>query len=436
MKEKTIELFEGINLHILKTEQFKTNLLAVFMLTELNRENVTKNSLIPAVLRRGTTKLPTMKDIATKLEDMYGSILDASSDKMGDKQMLQFYVDLLANEYTLDNTDILKEGTELLCDILLDPVTESTHYCDENSCRNITTFSNEYVEQEKETIRELINSKINDKGSYALNRATEEMCKDEPYGLYKFGYVEDLENINSEDLYNHYKKLLETSEIHIYVSGNVNEEEIEQVLKERFQKVARKYKATNNNNKVTNHPENEIVTELQNVTQGKLVLGYRLKDTNIVDDMYKMSLYSAILGGTASSKLFMNVREKQSLAYTVRSAYLKSKGLLMVTAGIEIENYAKALEYIRKEIEDMKTGNITEEEIENAKANLVTAYKSFKDRQSSMINLYMGQRYLGVTDDIDTMIEKIKAITKEEIVEVANRLELEITYFLTAATQK
>ena len=228
MKEKTIELFDGINLHILKTDKFKTNLLAVFMLTDLNRENVTKNSLIPAVLRRGTTKLQTMKDIAIKLEDMYGSVLDASCDKMGDKQVLQFYVDSLANEYALDDTDILKESTELLCDVILSPKILN------DEVGNVS-FCEDYVSQEKETIRELINAKINDKGSYAMNRAIEEMCKEEPYGLYKFGYVEDLDSITAKDLYNHYKEVLATSEIHIYISGNVDETEIEEVLKNRFQ---------------------------------------------------------------------------------------------------------------------------------------------------------------------------------------------------------
>lgn len=431
MKEKTIELFDGINLHILKTDKFKTNLLAVFMLTELNRENVTKNALIPAVLRRGTNKLSTMKDIAIKLEEMYGSVLDASSDKMGDKQVLQFYIDLLDNEYTLDNTDLLKDGVELLCDVILDPTTENINYCDENHCAKVVSFREEYVEQEKETIRELIKSKINDKGSYAINRATEEMCKDEPFGLYKFGYIEDLKDITAQDLYKHYKEVLSTSEIHIYISGNIDETEIEEILKDRFQTVARKYVAKNNDNKVANYVENKFVTESQNVTQGKLVLGYRLKDSDLVNSMYKMSLYSAVLGGTASSKLFMNVREKESLAYTVRSIYLKNKGILLVTAGIEIDKYNKALECIKKEIEDMRLGNITDEEIADAKANLVTAYKSFKDKQSSIINLYMGQRYLGIVEDIDTMIKKITDVTKEEVIEVANKLELEITYFLT-----
>ena len=204
-----------------------------------------------------------------------------------------------------------------------------------------------------------------------------------------------------------------------------------QRIKEKFQVVPRKYLAKNEDSKYKEFIQEKNILEPQNVTQGKLVLGYKLADVNLVEDMYAMTLYSAILGGTASSKLFMNVREKQSLAYTVRSMYLKHKGILLVTAGIEIEKYEKALEYIKKEIEDMHIGNITEEEIKDAKANLVTAYKSYSDKQSSIINLYMGQRYMGVFEEIETMIEKINAVTKEDIVRVANRLKLQVTYFLT-----
>ncbi len=216
--EKTIELFDGITLHLLETDQFKTNLAAIFMLTDLNRENVTKNALIPAVLRRGTQKLPTMKEIAVELEGMYGSVLDASSDKLGDKQVLQFYIDFLANQYTFDHSDLLAKSLDLLCDVILEPNTEKIDVCNENCCQLMTSFCNDYVMQEKETIRELIRSKINDKGTFAVQRATEEMCIDEPFGLYKFGYEEDLETISAESLYEQYKTILATSEIHIYVS--------------------------------------------------------------------------------------------------------------------------------------------------------------------------------------------------------------------------
>ncbi len=222
--------------------------------------------------------------------------------------------------------------------------------------------------------------------------------------------------------------------------GNGNGKEIEDILKARFEKVTRKYvvqkdKKVENSEKsqmqAEDKKEPKMIRENQNVIQEKLVLGYRLNSPNLIDDLYKMTVYSAILGGTASSKLFMNVREKHSLAYTVRSMYLKHKGIMLVTAGIEAEKEPKALEYIQKEIEDMRLGNITENELNEAKVNLVTMYKSCRDNQSSMINFQMGQRILGVVGDIETMIQKINEVKKEDVVEGANRLEKQLTYILT-----
>ena len=177
--------------------------------------------------------------------------------------------------------------------------------------------------------------------------------------------------------------------------------------------------------------EAKVVKEKQDVTQGKLVLGYRIREHDVLNDMYKLILYSALLGGTPSSKLFQNVREKESLAYTIRSSYLKHKGIILVSAGIEIENYDKALKLIGKEIEDMRLGNFTDEEIADAKSALENAYLSYLDEQTAVINIYMGQRLLGNVQTIEEMIRDMKSVTKEDIVEVANKLELKMTYFLT-----
>lgn len=420
MNEEIVKITDGINLHFVNTDKFKTDLIAAFFVTELNRENVTKNALIPAVLRRGTEKLKTMKDISIKLEDMYGSVLDASSDKLGDRQVVQFYINSLNNKYALDSTDIQGEAIELLCDIILNP--KLVEGC----------FDEEFVEGEKETLRELIEAKINDKGSYSMVRCVEEMCVEEPYGLYKFGYVEDLEKIDAKNLYEQYKKLLSTAETHIYLSGSFNKDEIVEKIKNRFNVIDRKYENKNINTYISEKKyENREVIERQDVTQGKLVLGYRLNDIDISKDLQKVVLYATVLGGTPGSKLFQNVREKASLAYTIRSIYVKHKGILMVAAGIEIDKYDEAHSLILKQLDDIKNGEISEEEVKDAKSYLTNSYKSFYDDQSSIINFDMGQTLLNNEDSIDECIDKINSVTKDDIVEIAQKLELQLTYFLT-----
>lgn len=421
MKENIIEIYDGITLHVIKTERFKTNFLGMFILTELNRDNVTKNALIPAVLRRGTEKLATMKEISIKLEDMYGAIFDASSDKIGDRQALQFYITSLNDEYTLDNSNLSLDCANLLCDIVLDPKIENGF------------FNEEYVKQEKETLRELINSKINDKNSYSLNRCIEEMYSGEPFGLYKWGYAQDLESISAIDLYNQYKEVLETSEIHIYISGNIDELEMQNIFRDRFKFLNRRFNVFSINDKASiKKVNNKNIVEKQEVTQGKLVLGYKLENVNLVEDLYKMVLYSSILGGTPGSKLFQNVREKASLAYTVRSMYNRQKGILLVSAGIEIDKYDEALRLIKEQLESLKNGDFSDDEINDAKVYISNAYRSYLDEQSTIIDLYMGQKLLGISESIPDMIRKVNDVTREEIIDVANRLSLDVTYFLTS----
>ena len=425
MDMKTIDIKDGVTLHLLKDNKFKTNLITISLITKLDRENITQNSLIPLVLRRGNTNLPTMKEVSKKLDDMYGATLDASSEKIGDNLVIQFSIDSISNEYALEERDLVTESIRMLNDFLFNPVLEDGH------------FKEEYVVQEKETLKELINSKINDKASYSLDRAIEEMYKDEPYGLYKYGYVEDLEKIDATSLYNQYLNLLKTSKIEIYVSGTFEENKIIDEYNKVFGTLDRTYSSNSyisiEKGKIINSEniESKDVVEHQDVIQGKFILGYRLKNVDLVKDYYSMLLYSAILGGTASSKLFMNVREKLSLAYTIRDVYLKHKGAVIVSAGIENDNFDICKEATLKEIEDMKIGNISKEEIDSAKANLVTRYKSLRDSQGAMIGLIIGQELLNSDIDIDDIISNINKITIDDIKEVASRLELQITYFLT-----
>lgn len=420
MEETTIKIFEGVNLHFINTDKFKTDLMAVFFITDLNRENVTKNALIPAVLRRGTNNLKTMKEIAMKLENMYGSVFDASSDKVGDRQVIQFYINSLNNNYALDSMDIQNEAADLLCDIILNP----------KLCGDF--FDEEYVEGEKETLRELIEAKINDKATYALDRCISEMCQNEPFGLYKFGYTEDLENINAENLYKQYLEILKTAEIHIYVSGDLAIEKLESKFRERFGKIERNFNEKKLQTVLPLIEKDEFTNHIEklDVTQGKIVIGYRASDIDLKNDLAKTTLLSTILGGTPGSKLFQNVREKASLAYTIRSSYFKHKGMLMISAGIEIDKYDEAFSLILKQVNAIKNGDITEEELADAKSYLINNYKSFYDDQSTIINFDMGQTILENSDSIEKVIEKISDVQIKDVVEIANKFKCDTTYFL------
>ncbi len=420
MKYNEIDIKKGIKLHTIKTEKFKTNLIAVMLTTKLDRKNITKNALIPAVLRRGTKFMQTQEEINKKMEDMYGASFDCGLDKTGDNQILKFYMETVNNEFLpQDAENMIKSSIEKIFEIIFNPYLENG------------VFKKEYVEQEKENIKQIIDGKIDSKARYALDRCIEEMYKNEPFGLYKFGYVEDLKDINEKNLYEYYLELIKTCKIDIYISGIVDEN-IHNIIKqnENIEKLEERKPDFKEFELVKK--ENEEAKEIQEsmeVTQGKLIIGL---DVNILDKdaRYKIMIYNSLLGGSANSKLFQNVREKASLAYTASSSYYRFKNNIFINCGIDIPNYQKALEIIKKQIEDMKNGDFTDEEIENAKNGIIASIKTIDDEQDTEITYYFGQELSGTKTSLEEYIENIQKINKADVLEVAKQISINTIYFL------
>mgnify|MGYP000993452718 FL=1 len=420
MKYNEIDIKNGIKLHTIKTEKFKTNLIAVMLTTKLDRKNVTKNALIPAVLRRGTKFMQTQEDINKKMEDMYGASFDCGLDKTGDNQILKFYMETVNNEFLpQDAENMIKSSIEKIFEIIFNPYLENG------------VFKKEYVEQEKENIKQIIDGKIDSKARYALDRCIEEMYKNEPFGLYKFGYVEDLKDINEKNLYEYYLELIETCKIDIYISGIVDEN-IHNIIKqneniEKLQERKPDFKEFELTKK--EKEETKEIQESMEITQGKLIIGL---DVNILDKdaRYKIMIYNSLLGGSANSKLFQNVREKASLAYTASSSYYRFKNNIFINCGIDIPNYQKALEIIKKQIEDMKNGDFTDEEIENAKNGIIASIKTIDDEQDTEITYYFGQELSGTKTSLEEYIENIQKINKADVLEVAKQISINTIYFL------
>ena len=417
---KQTEIKKGIKLHTIKTEKFKTNLIAIMLTTKLNRENVTKNALVPAVLRRGTKNLTTQEEINKKLEEMYGASLDCGLDKTGDNQVLKFYIETVNDEFLPQEAEnMLKTSLEKIFEFVFNPYLE-------NGC-----FKKEYVEQEKENIKQIIDGKIDNKARYSLDRCIEEMYKDKPYGLYKYGYVEDMKNINEKNLYEYYQQLINECKIDIFVSGIIDEE-TENIIKnnENIIKLKDREPQYNEPEIIAKRTEKENdVQESMDVTQGKLIIGM---DLDIDDDnlRFDVMIYNSIFGGSANSKLFQNVREKASLAYTASSSYYRLKNNIFINCGIEIKNYEKALEIIKQQIEDMKKGDFTDEEVENAKKGIIASIKTIDDEQDTEITYFFSQELSKSKCNIEQYMQRISEVTKDKVVDVANKVSINTVYFL------
>ena len=420
MQYQEKEIKKGIEFHELNTSKFKTNLVAVFLTTKLTRENVTKNALISTILRRGSKSMPSQEEISKQMEEMYGASFDCGLDKIGDNQVLKFYMETINDDFIPQQKEkMLKTTLEKILEIVFNPYIENGE------------FKKEYVEQEKNTIKQRIEGKIDNKARYALNRCIEEMYKDEPYGLYKFGYVEDLDAIDGKNLYEYYQELIKNCKIDILVSG-ILPDDIEEIIKEnenikKLQEREPKYvmpKLTTKNTEKEN-----VVTESMDVTQGKLVLGLDIKLEN-EKQKYDALLYNSILGGTANSKMFQNVREKAHLAYVASSSYIRQKSNIFINCGIEISNYEKALEIVKKQIDDMKKGDFTEEDIENAKKGIISTIDLIDDEQDTGITYYFGQELSNNKISPEEYKEIVQKVQKDDIVKIANSVSINTIYFL------
>lgn len=416
------EIKEGITLHQIHTENFKTNLFALFLSTPLKRENVTKDALITAVLRRGTKNFPSQELISKELEFMYGASFDCGVEKTGDNHIMKFYLETLSEEFLPQKENLAQKCIEILLDIAFNPLVENG------------AFKKEYVEGEKQNLKQMIEAKIDNKNKYSYERCIEEMFKNEPYGLYRYGYVEDLEKITPESLYQYYQELISHCKIDIFCSGILDKENTKVILQnnKNIQKlVARKPEYVINNEQTENKEEKQenVVTDTMQVTQGKLVIGLDIHDTE-PNSRFIASVYNAILGGGANSKLFQNVREKQSLAYTANSGYVRTKNSIFIRCGIEIQNYEKAVKTIKEQLEEIKQGNFSEEDLENAKTLIVSSIDSIPSEQDTEITYYYGQELSDSFVTVEDYAKKIKEVTKKQVQNLAQTVKVNTIYFL------
>lgn len=421
MRENQILIKEGIKAHFIKTDLFKTNLIYVMLTTKLERETVTKNALIPFLLRRGTNNLKTQSELNKKFEEMYGATFDCGIDKIGDNQALKFFIETINDKYTLSQENLLEESLDVLFDIVFNPLMKDGK------------FNEEYLKIEKENLKKVIEAKIDNKALYALDRCIENMYEDKGFGLYKYGYLEDVDKIDNNSISSQYKTFINNAKIDIFISGNFDELKIQKFIENKLNNISpRKEDIIINNFSTENKQKVENVKEIQeemNITQGKLVIGLDVLNPN-KDIQNAVTIYNAILGGSANSFLFQNVREKAGLAYTARSNYNKMKSNIFISCGIEIPNYEKAVNIIKEQLENLKTGNFSEDDLLNAKRFIIAGIKTIEAEQDTEIVFYIGQEIAKQRVSIDEYITSIEGITREDVIEAAQNIQINTIFFL------
>lgn len=413
---RRIELENGININLYEIEKFKSNLLSFYFKRPLARKEITMNALIPLVLKRGTKDYDSSKLIDRRLEELYGSSLSIGINKKGEKQVLRFSIEWASELYT-DEKGLDYSCIDMLDEIIFNP------YLEDN------VFSEKYVTQEKINLEKMITGKINNKRNYVVNKCIETMCKNERFGHYSLGYVEDISDITSEDLYEQYVNIINESPLEIIYVGN-NIKDIEKYLLDKFSHDRGEMVYIREDFILEDIQNKKLVKEEMDITQGKLAIGYR-SNIKYKDPLYKgLVLGNLIFGGDPTSKLFKNVREKENLAYSIGSSIYKYKSILMVDAGVDFENIDKTIDIINLELDEIKKGNFTEEDITNAKQNLLSAYESIDDSQFGISETVFAK---SISEDYTNLIEVLDSYmttSKEEIIEAMNTLSIDTIYCL------
>ncbi|KAB2456928.1 insulinase family protein [Bacillus sp. CH126_4D] len=416
LMEQQLHELGGLRVHIIPTDKYKTNTFVFRFKAPLNEETVTERALLPYVLQSATEKLPSVIRLRQYLEELYGSSLAVDVSKKGEDHVISIYVDIANEVYLHDAPPLFEKALSMLSDIVLHPATEGNG------------FLPSIVESEKRALLQRIEATYDDKMRYANERLIEEMCKVEPYRLSANGKKESVSSITNESLYQYYQKVLAEDEMDLYIIGDISENAVDLVSK-YFSISARPARERNVLLHKRNNEEKEVV-EKQELKQSKLHIGYRTFITYKDEDYFALQLFNGLFGGFSHSKLFVNVREKNSLAYYAASRFESHKGLLFVMSGIEAENYEKAVEIIKEQMLAMQNGDFSEEEMHQTKSVIQNQILEAIDTPRGFVEML----YHGIISDRTRPVEEwltgIESVTKEEIVKVAKNIELDTIYFL------
>ena len=417
MSKKRIHVSEGIDLNIIKTDQFKTNYISVNFILPLSAENAAYTALLPAVLLRGTKHYPDMAAISRRSDMLYSTSIHPRVYKRGEAHIFGFSAYVLDNSYSLDGTDILGGALELMSEILFEPVLENG------------VFRADYVESEKQNLIDNVNAKINDKIRYAVQRCQEEMCAGERYHISETGSVEEIAAISPASLYGFYQSVIGRARVEIYYVGRGDGDELAARLRPLFSRASGGL-YRNDTQVIRAAADVKEITEDQPVAQGKLSLGFRTGCILSDADYHVFSLFLVLYANGTTSKLFMNVREKLSLCYYCQAIPEPQKGIAIVTCGIETANKQKAQDEILLQLDAVRKGDFTDEELESAKKTLINSYRELGDSPASLESWYMGRDLSGRSDSPDEAAAAVIEVTRDQIAGMAERMSLDTVYFM------
>lgn len=421
------ELMPGVFLSHLRSDKFKTACMSVTLLTQLRRETAAMNAVIPFVLRRGTTRYRDMEQLSRRMDELYGAAVEPVVRRIGEIQCIGFYGSFPEPDYLPGGEALLGDTCALMAQLLLDPATRGG------------LLLPQYVDSEREKLLDIIRSRMNDKRSYALTRCIEEMCCYEDFAVSRFGSESEAENIHYKKLTRHYRELIQTCPVEIFYCGKTDFKAVSAAMRDAFSAMPRgeiDYDIGTDlrMNAVEDHVR--FVEEEMDVTQGKLVLGFRLGECMEEPDIPALYVFNAVYGSGATSKLFMNVREKLSLCYYASSAVYLHKGIMLVSSGIEFDKLDAARDEILAQLDSVRRGEITDDELRSAKKSVASDLRAVQDSIGELEGFYLSQALDGLDYGPAELAALAEDVTKEDVQAIAESIECDLIYFLKGSGEE
>lgn len=409
---------DGVNFRSIRDTKFKTMRISAHLIVPMSRQTAAENALLPFLLSRASREYPDFTKLGQRLAELYGASLNADVQKLGDLQVLSLSASGIADRYALEGEAISGELAKLLCSILFDPPLVDG------------LFPEDGFEQEKRQTMELIDSEYSDKRTYARQRCEAIMCADEPYGVNRYGGKEDIARVERPALTAAWKRLLDTAKIELMVLGDCDPAPVYEGFRAAFETLGSRKTADCTTKVVRSAEKVNTMTEKMDVAQGKLVMGFRTGTATPDEEVPATRLMAALFGGTPNSKLFLNVREKLSLCYYCSASYNSMKGIMLVQSGVEVKNMERAKEEILRQLDEVKQGNFDESEVEAAKMSLCNSYRTLSDSLGGLENWYLSQTFASHSQQPEEAAAQINAVTRQEIIDAANRVTLDTVYCL------
>ena len=418
----TTELSPGVTLRCCRDSRFKQGCISLQMIRQMDARESAMNALLPSVLLRGTRRHADLRAITEHLDELYGAAVSPLVRRIGDYQTTGLFCGFMDDRFALPGDRVLEPVIAFLEELLLDSPLEEEG------------FLQSFVESEKKNLISAIESELNDKRAYAMGRLLRIMCAADTFGLPRLGETADVEAIDARGLYRHYRQILRTSPIHIFYVGSASLETVAQMLMPLLSKLDRVPGTLLPQTGF--HPcEGSHVEQTLDVSQGKLCMGFTTGITNRDEAFPAMQMLNAIFGAGMTSKLFMNVREKMSLCYSIGSGYYGTKGILTVAAGIDFDKKDLVREEVLRQLDACRQGDITEAELNAAREAVMNSLRATHDAPGSIESYYSTAALSGLKLTPDTYMDAIRHVTKEDVVRAAEGLRLHTTYFLKGENQ-